>query len=100
MATFFTESELATITQRKTATPDRQYIQQTGPSKGSLYIGNRDGTLRFITNNFAIQTQTAVGAILTDTSSSDSIYDPSVPSIETSVNQMKLGDVLAFAAIN
>lgn len=97
---FFSESELATITQRKTAVPDRQYIQQTGPNKGSLYIGNRDGTLKFITNNFAIQAQTAVGAILTDSTSSDSTYDPFVPAIEVTVNQMKLGDLLAFAAIN
>lgn len=92
----YTEKELALINQNRRAVPSKEYILDNG----SLYVGQTDGSLKFITDNFNTKAQGAVGSILTNTSSSDSNYDPEVPEINTDVNQMNLGDVLAFAAAN
>lgn len=103
MATY-TEAYLKALSQSQKAIPGKDYVVITGPDKGSLYRGNRNKTLDFITDNFDILAQNAVGSILTDTSSANSVYEPGTDEeeaeIDVSVNQMNLGDVLAFAAAN
>lgn len=100
----YSEAYLKDLIARKKAVKGRDYVQQTGPEKGTLYRGNGNGTLDFITNNFNILAQGAVGSILADTPTADTIYEPGTEEseavIDTSVNQMNLGDVLAFAANN
>jgi len=79
----YSESYLKNLVATKKAIKGRDYVQQTGPEKGTLYRGNGQGTLDFITNNFAILAQNAVGEILVSTDSNTTTYNPSVPEIST-----------------
>lgn len=96
----YTEKSLALINQKRSAEPGKEYVIASGEGKGTLYRGALNGSLTFITNNFDTLAQNAVGEILAPSSSSSTTYDPEVPEIDTSVIQMNLGDVLAFAAAN
>jgi hypothetical protein len=104
MATYYTQAQLALLNQTTKAKTGQEYVQLTGVGKGTLYRGKLDGTLQWITDNFDVNAQNAVISII---SGSDSTTPDTVPSeigapgsISTDVNQMKLGDVLAFAAAN
>lgn len=95
-----TEKSLALLNQLRKAEPGKDYVISTGEGKGTLYRGSLNGSLTFITDNFDTLAQNAVGEILAPSSSSAGVYNPETPSIEVVVEQMNLGDVLAFAAAN
>lgn len=100
----YTAEQLKIINVSKKAVAGQDYIQITGNGIGTQYRGRRDGTLEFITDNFTTKAQEAVGKALTNTGSADSEYIPGTEEeeaeIKVEVNQMQLGDVLAFAAAN
>lgn len=104
MATYYTQNQLALLNQTTKANTGQEYVQLTGVGKGTLYRGNLDGTLQWITDNFDVNAQNAVISIVSGSPSVTPVTTPSTlttpGSISTDVNQMNLGDVLAFAAAN
>ncbi len=84
MATY-TKEFLTNLNVSRKAVNGRDYVQDNGDGSGTLWRGTRIGTLQFITDNFTVKAQNAVGEILSNSSSSDLTYDPSVPSIESTL---------------
>lgn len=80
---YYTESELTKLIASKKAINGKDYVQVTGPELGTLYRGNRIGTLTFITNNFDLRAQNAVGSILENTSNNTLVYDEEAHTIES-----------------
>jgi len=104
MATIHNESFLAKLNQTLKAKVGHEYVQLTGVGKGTMYRGQLDGTLKWVTDNFDVNAQNAVIAITGSSSTATTSTTASTPttpgSITTGVNQMNLSDVLAFAAAN
>lgn len=87
----FTDLELQSINQRAAGIASQQYIS----SNGNVYVGQLNGTLKFVTDNFAPKAQQAVGAIITN-----SVYNPAVPSIALNSPSSVVVDCLAIENIN
>lgn len=90
----YTEKQLSLINAGLKAVAGRDYIRDNG----SLYKGQTDGSLLFITDNFNTKAQDAVGGILMDSDSSTLKYNPLIPSItpnltDTNVVAGTYGDV-------
>jgi|GEM_PF-5927917 hypothetical protein len=74
MATTYTESDLQKLNIRGHATPSQQY---TATDSGKTYIGQLDGTLQLLTDNFDVRAFNAVGKRVLSTTNIAPDYIPS-----------------------
>ncbi len=71
----YTVSALQRINISKKAVTGEEYIQDNGQGMGSLYIGQRDGTLLFVKDNIDLRAQIAVGEILENSANVSLTYN-------------------------
>ena len=97
MATYYTQAQLALLNQTTKAKTGQDYVQLTGVGKGTLYRGNLDGTLQWITDNFDVNAQNAVISIMSssETTTPDTVLsEEGAPgSIQIDVDQFPLSKV-------